>query len=150
MKNTRQTKILEIIEKYDIGTQEALIEKLAECGIEATQTTISRDIRQLKLVKGQTGRGTYKYVTPEIKRDVSAPAHNSALTESVIKIEAAQNIVVVKTHSGMANAIAVCIDSLDIGEVVGSVAGDDTILFVMKNNDAAYFAETKLVEIFGH
>ncbi len=150
MKNARQNKILEIIEKEEISTQEALIDKLAEHGFDATQTTISRDIRQLKLVKGPTGRGTYKYVAPMVRRETSAPAHNSALTDSVIKIESAQNIVVVKTHAGMANAIAVCIDSLDVGEIVGSVAGDDTILIVMKSSESAYETEAKLKGVFGH
>ncbi len=150
MKNARQTKILEIIEKYEISTQEALIAKLAEFGFDATQTTISRDIRQLKIIKGPTGRGTYKYVVPTIKREAAAPGHNSALTESVIKIAAAQNIVVVKTHGGMANAIAVCIDSLDVGDIVGSVAGDDTILLVMSDSECAAKTEMALKEIFGH
>lgn len=150
MKNARQNKILEIIEKEEISTQEALIAKLAEFGFDATQTTISRDIRQLKLIKGPTGRGTYKYVAPGVRRETSAPAHNSALTDSVMKIASAQNIVVVKTHAGMANAIAVCIDSLDVGEIVGSVAGDDTILIVMKSSESAAETEAKLKEVFGH
>jgi len=150
MKNARQNKILEIIEKNEISTQEALIAKLAEFGFDATQTTISRDIRQLKLVKGPTGRGTYKYVAPAQRRDVPAPAHNSALTDAVIRIEAAQNIVVIKTHSGMANAIAVCVDSLDVGDIVGSVAGDDTILIVMKSAEKALDTEARLKEVFGH
>ncbi len=148
MKNARQTKILEIINDYEISTQEALISKLAEFGFEATQTTISRDIRQLKLIKGPTGRGTYKYVSPTGRRDSAAPGHNSALTEAVVKIEAAQNIVVVKTHAGMASAIAVCMDTLDIGNIVGSVAGDDTILLVMKDSAGAQEAETALRAIF--
>ena len=150
MKNARQNKILEIIEKEEISTQEALIAKLSEHGFDATQTTISRDIRQLKLVKGPTGRGTYKYVAPSVRRETSAPAHNSALTDSVMKIDVAQNIVVVKTHAGMANAIAVCIDSLDVGEIVGSVAGDDTVLVVMKSSECASETASKLKDIFGH
>ena len=137
MKNSRQSKILEIIELYEIGTQEALIHKLAEYGFDVTQTTISRDIRQLKLIKGPTGRGTYKYVAPGFKRENNSPVHNSALADAVMKIEAAQNIVVVKTHSGMANAIAVCIDSLSLNGIVGSVAGDDTILLVVKDSFVA-------------
>ena len=148
MKNARQRKILEIVEKYEIGTQEALIAKLAECGFESTQTTVSRDIRQLRLVKGPTGHGTYKYVVQNARPVATAPAHNSALTESVIKIEAAQNIVVIKTHAGMANAIAVCVDSLDVGDIVGSVAGDDTVLLVMKDSECAVRTEAALKEIF--
>ena len=148
MKNSRQKKILEIIEEFEIGTQEALIRKLNECGYEVTQTTISRDIRQLKLIKGPTGRGTYKYIVPGLKKENNAPVHNSALSQAVIRIEAAQNIVVVKTHSGMANAIAVCIDSLSLSGIVGSVAGDDTILMVVKDVDGAASVEKELRSVF--
>ena len=113
MKNIRQKKILELIEKYEIDTQETLIERLMEVGIAVTQTTVSRDIKQLKLVKGLTGRGTYKYVQPTAKSDTQVPVLNSALTDSVKNIEAAGNIVVIKTYPGMANALAVCVDSLE-------------------------------------
>ena len=150
MKNARQQKILELIEKYDIDTQETLIEKLKEAGYVVTQTTVSRDIKQLSLVKGVTGRGTYKYVSPEIKATISTPVLNSAITESIIHIESAENIIVVKTLSGMANAIAVCIDSLKIAEIVGSVAGDDTILIVVRDNDNAEFVKSELKQAFGH
>ena len=149
MKNARQNKILELIEEYEISTQEALIQRLSEHGFESTQTTISRDIRQLRLIKGPTGRGTYKYVAPEVRRGNDAPGHNSALTDAVIKIESAQNIIVVKTLSGMANAIAVCIDSLQIKDIIGSVAGDDTILLVIKDDDTAKMVEENLKGVFG-
>ena len=148
MKNARQQKILELIEKYDIDTQDTLLDKLSEAGFTTTQTTISRDIKQLKLVKGMTHKGTYKYIVPEVKKNGSAPVLNSALTESVIKIEAAENIVVVKTLSGMANALAVCIDSLQDQSIVGSVAGDDTILIVVKTSPLAVDLEAGLKEIF--
>ena len=148
MKNARQNKILELIEQYEISTQEALIQRLAEVGYESTQTTISRDIRQLRLIKGPTGRGTYKYVAPEVRHGNDAPGHNSALTDSVLKIEAAQNIVVVKTMSGMANAIAVCIDTLKISDIVGSVAGDDTVLVVFKNSEIAENTAEDLKKVF--
>lgn len=150
MKNARQSKILELIEEYEISTQEALIQKLAEYGFESTQTTISRDIRQLRLIKGPTGRGTYKYVAPEVRHGSDAPGHNSALAEAVVRIEAAQNIIVIKTMAGMANAIAVCIDTLEIRDIVGSVAGDDTILIVMKTSEKADEVETELKRVFGH
>ena len=150
MKNARQNKILELIEEYEISTQEALIQRLAEHGFDSTQTTISRDIRQLRLIKGPTGRGTYKYVAPEVRRGNDAPGHNSALTDAVIKIEAAQNIIVVKTMAGMANAIAVCIDSLQIRDIVGSVAGDDTVLLVLKTVEKAEATEAELKNVFGH
>lgn len=149
MKNARQKKILELIEKYDIDTQETLIERLSEVGVTVTQTTVSRDIKELKLVKGMTARGTYKYIVPEVKRDNNAPILNSALTDAVIKIEAARNIVVVKTFPGMANALAVCVDSLEQDHIVGSVAGDDTILLVIKDDDMAKSVEEKLKSVFG-
>ena len=148
MKKERQAKILEIIEEYEIGTQEELIAKLGEYGINSTQTTISRDIRQLKLVKGPTGMGTYKYVAPRVSTTTVSPIHNSALTNAVSSIERAQNIVVVKTHSGMANAIAVCIDGLNLAGILGSVAGDDTIIIVVSDNDAAVDACAALLTAF--
>lgn len=150
MKNARQNKILELIDEYEISTQEALIQKLAEHGFDSTQTTISRDIRQLRLIKGPTGRGTYKYVAPEVRKGNDAPGHNSALTDAVLKIEAAQNLIVIKTMAGMANAIAVCVDSLHIKDIIGSVAGDDTILLVLKTNEKADAIEAELKSVFGH
>lgn len=149
MKNARQKKILELIEQYDIDTQETLIERLLEVGVSVTQTTVSRDIKDLKLVKGMTSRGTYKYIVPEAKHDNNVPILNSALTDAVVKIEAARNIVVVKTFPGMANALAVCVDSLEQAHIVGSVAGDDTILLVIKDDDMAKAVEEKLKNVFG-
>ena len=149
MKNQRQQKILELIEKYDIDTQETLIARLEEIGISVTQTTISRDIKELKLVKGTTGRGTYKYIRPEVKKENNIPVLNSALTESVIKIEAAKNIIVIKTFPGMANALAVCVDTLEHSSIIGSVAGDDTILLVVKDDETALQVENKLKIVFG-
>ena len=149
MKNLRHKKILELIERYDIDTQETMIEKLAEIGIIVTQTTISRDIRELKLVKGMTGRGTYKYIAPGVKRENNTPVLNSALTDAVIKIEAAKNIVVVKTFPGMANALCVCIDTLEHPHIIGSVAGDDTVLLVIRDDETANMVQDKLKNVFG-
>ena len=150
MKNARQQKILELIEKYDIDTQDTLIKKLSENGYNVTQTTISRDIKQLNLVKGVTSKGSYKYIVPTAAvKENNVPILNSAITDSVIKIEAAENIVVVKTFPGMANALAVCIDSLHHDDIVGSVAGDDTILLVVKNSSLAIELESELKDTFG-
>ena len=137
MKNARQQKILEIIENYDIDTQEALIVKLREEGFFATQTTVSRDINQLKLVKAVTADGSYKYIIPSVRRENNVPVMNSVITDAVLSVEAAGNIVVVKTHSGMANAVAVCVDALNHNDIVGSVAGDDTIIIVMRSDESA-------------
>lgn len=148
MKNARQQKILELIEKYEIDTQQTLLQKLAEAGIDTTQTTLSRDIRQLKLVKGTTGRGTYKYVLPAVPKETAAPVLGSAITESVLKIQAAGNLVVIRTLAGMANAVAVCIDSTEYPEIVGSVAGDDTVLIVVTDDGAAVGLMEKIREHF--
>jgi transcriptional regulator of arginine metabolism len=115
-----------------------------------TQTTVSRDINQLKLIKAVTANGRYKYIVPDVKTENNRTVMNSALTEAVISIVAAQNIVVVKTLSGMANALAVCIDSLEHEHIVGSVAGDDTILIVSQNNAEASFLEGHLKEVFNY
>ena len=148
MKNSRQQKIIEIINKYDIDTQEALIERLREYGFNVTQTTVSRDINQMKLVKAVTSSGSYKYIVPDVRHENNRAVINSALTEAVISVNSAKNIIVVKTLSGMANAIAVCIDSLNHNDIVGSVAGDDTILIVTAEDDIAESMKKNLKDAF--
>ena len=149
MKSARQKKILDIISEHAIDTQEALIIKLREAGFNATQTTVSRDMNQLKLIKAIDPSGGYRYVAPAVGGGSAASlVINSALRDSVIKVEAAKNIVVVKTLSGMANAIAVCIDSLNHDDIVGSVAGDDTILLVIKSDELAHIIEDRLKNTF--
>ena len=137
MKNERQKKILEIIEKYEVDTQDALIQRLADAGIVATQTTVSRDIRQLQLVQQMTEGGSYRYAVAGQRRENPTPVLNSAITEAVVKITAAKNIVVIKTYPGMANALAVCVDSLEQEHIIGTVAGDDTILLVASDDETA-------------
>lgn len=151
MKNVRQQKILELIKKYDIDTQETLIKRLADEGFIVTQTTASRDIRQLNLVKGISANGTYKYVAPGgvVTVERKTPVINSAITESVTRVEAAGHLVVVRTYAGMANAIAVCVDSLQHDDIVGSVAGDDTMLLVVKTSEGAKLLESELRDVFG-
>jgi transcriptional regulator of arginine metabolism len=149
MKNARQQKILELIEKYDIDTQDTLIKRLSDEGYNVTQTTASRDIRQLNLVKGISSKGTYKYVAPGTALNTEARVpFNASLAESVIKIEAACNIVVVKTFSGMANAVAVFLDSVRHESIVGCVAGDDTILLVVRTPECALQLEAEFKETF--
>lgn len=148
MKNERQRKILELIGKYDIDTQETLIVKLREEGFNVTQTTVSRDIKQMKLVKGTTGMGTYKYVAPKQKKEEHTPVVTSAISESVLEVECAGNIVVVKTLAGMANAVAVCIESLTLTHIIGTVAGDDTIIAVVKTPELAEQMTSELSRMF--
>ncbi len=148
MKNLRQQKILELIEEYDIDTQESLLFYLEKCGFNVTQATVSRDIKQLKLVKGMSGRGTYKYILPTVHDDGNSPVFNSAFSDSVIHVENARNIVVVRTYSGMANAVAACIDTLQLAEIVGSVAGDDTIIIVVRDDNSAAMLSDKFKKMF--
>lgn len=135
MKSDRQRIILELIRQNDIDTQEMLTDKLRQMGIEVTQTTISRDIRDLNLLKVPKADGNYHYVVSTDVGVVHKPMLGSGVSAAVVRMQGAGNMVVVKTHAGMANAVAVLIDSLRIPEILGSVAGDDTILMV--TSDAA-------------
>lgn len=148
MKYKRHSKILEIINSNDIETQEELAEKLLENGFDITQATISRDIKELKLIKVLTANDTYKYAVrmhdDEAKSD--AKFYN-ILAETVVKISIAKNLIVVKTYSGMAQAAAAAIDAMNISEIVGSIAGDDTILLVFANDETADGIAGKLHKI---
>lgn len=136
MKKTRQSKIVELISSYDIETQDELICKLSEHGYKVTQATISRDIRELKLTKLSTGSGVYKYVMP--KEDKGGKTKfNSTLTESITHVDSALNQIVLKTYPGMAGAVAVGIDSINMPEILGCVAGDDTIIVICRTVESA-------------
>lgn len=147
MKRTRQNKILELIEKYEIDTQTTLQERLKEAGFDVTQTTVSRDIKEMKLVKGLTERGTYKYVMPNLRQESPSPVLNSTLAAAITRLEVSDNIIVLRTLPGMANALASCVDGLALPEILGSVAGDDTILFVVRAGEASHVRE-KLLSVF--
>ena len=136
MKEERQAKILELICEEDIETQDDLIRRLETAGFHVTQATVSRDIRELKLVKGSSPRGGYRYILPA-KQSKTTPDFSSSLTTSIVHVDHAKNIVVVKTFPGMANAVAACIDSMHLTEIIGSVAGDDTILAVVRTDEEA-------------
>lgn len=136
MKNARLEAILKIIANEDIDTQEMLLQRLQERGFRATQATVSRDIRELKLVKSMTSKGNYRY-EPGAK-PVSMPLKfTSALTDSVTRLDVGGNILVVHTYPGMANAVAACLESMKHEGVLGCVAGDDTILVVAPDADTA-------------
>ncbi len=137
MKRIRQEKMLELISKYEIDTQDELIDRLRESGFEVTQATVSRDIRELKISKMTTGKGTYRYVLPKQSAPTSNMKFNSALIDALISIDYACNIVVLKTHAGLANALAVGIDSMHLEEILGCVAGDDTIMLVSRSEESA-------------
>jgi len=136
MKNKRQDLILEMVERFNIETQEELIYRLAELGYDVTQATVSRDIRELKLSKIMTARGTYKYVLPK-NYDGGNYRFKSALSESITKIDWAMNQIIIKTYPGMAQAIATAIDGIEDSDILGCVAGDDAIIVVTRSEEAA-------------
>ena len=138
MKNDRQSRILEIIEREPIDTQEQLQQRLLEQGITCTQATISRDIKQLHLIKEPMGQGKYRYaVSVQRNRLNVADKLRTIFRESIISVDYAQNIVVIKTMAGLANAAAAALDSMNIPYMVGSLAGDDTAMLVMRDTESA-------------
>ena len=137
MKKHRHEKMLELISRYEIETQDELIERLRENGYDVTQATVSRDIRELKIAKMTTGKGTYRYVLPKQVEHGAGIKFSAALIDSITSVEAAQNLVVIKTFPGLAAAVASGIDNLAIAEVLGCVVGDDTILVATTNDHSA-------------
>lgn len=138
MKNDRQTMILEIITQENIETQEQLLARLQERGINSTQATISRDIKQMHLVKEPLGKGVYKYAVSGNRSQVNiAEKLQTIFRESILSVAYAQNIVVIKTMPGLANGACSALDNMKMTEIVGSLAGDDTAFLVMKDTESA-------------
>lgn len=138
MKSKRQDEILAIITQQEVETQEQLLECLKERGIATTQATISRDIKQLHLVKELTSGGVYKYAVSHHRTALNfAGRLLTIFREGVMSYDKAQNIVVIKTLSGLGNGVAEAIDGMDIPNMVGSLAGDNTILLIMRDNESA-------------
>ena len=138
MKSQRQAKIMEIISTKNVETQEHLLQELQDAGFRSTQATISRDIKELRIVKELTSLGTYRYTT-SVKEMPSTFSNrlNTIFRECVTRYDYAQNIVVIHTLPGLAGAAASAIDAMNLSVVVGSLAGDDTVMVVMRDNNAA-------------
>lgn len=132
MKKSRQGKVIEIIEKYDVETQEELAAYLRDAGFQVTQATVSRDIRELKLTKMPTGKGKQKYVILKQEDSHMGDKYIRVLRDGFASMDSAQNILVLKTVSGMAMAVAAAVDALKFKEVVGCIAGDDTIMIAVR------------------
>ena len=132
MKTSRQAKIIEIIQRHDVETQEELSEYLVEEGFCVTQATVSRDIRELKLTKISLSNGKQKYAVLKETGEDMTEKYVRVLQEGFVSMDMAQNILVIKTVTGMANAVCVAIDALKINEIVGSLAGDDTIMCAIR------------------
>lgn len=143
MKGMRQAEILRIISEVEVETQEQLLDELAQRGIRATQATISRDIKQLHLIKELTGHGAYKYVVSDRKTSLNfAERLRTIFRECVTSFDYAQNIVVINTMPGLASAAGAALDGMDIPEMVGSLAGDDTAILIMRTTaDAEKFCQ---------
>ena len=144
MKKERQQKIREIVENCKIDTQDELIKKLKENGYSATQATMSRDIKELKLTKISDGVNGYYYVFPASVAVNGINNLNANLTQLIVSVNYAQNIIVIKTHAGMAQAVATGIDNIKSNDILGCVAGDDTIFIVVSSNDAAQGMSAKI------
>ena len=137
MKSGRHTKILEIIGTYAIETQDELLERLGAEGYRVTQATVSRDIKDLRLVKTLGSDGKYRYISAANRSADLRSSFAQLFSNSVVSIDCAQNIVVVRTLSGMANAVCAAMDSTDNAAVVGTIAGDDTIFAACRTNGSA-------------
>ena len=137
MKVKRQSKILELIRENDIETQEMLADLLNKAGFNVTQATVSRDIRELKLTKATMQSGKQKYVATAKESSFVTERLNRVFRDGIVSIDYAQNIVVIKTLVGMAMAVAAALDSMENSESMGTIAGDDTIFCVVKNESKA-------------
>ena len=138
MKSKRHEKILELIRDNDIETQEQLLQQLQECGFNTTQATISRDIKQLRIIKELGPNGTYRYsASAKPVEHAFSSKLNIIFSQCVTSVDYAQNIIVVRTMPGLASAAASAIDALNWSSVVGTLAGDDTLFIVMRENNAA-------------
>ncbi|MCD7981108.1 MAG: arginine repressor [Clostridiales bacterium] len=137
MKEKRHAMILEIIRRQNVGTQEELCEILNSEGYSVTQATVSRDIRELNLTKISAGGGQKKYVLLYDAEDELGEKYRRVFRDGVVSIDTAQNILVIRTVSGMAMAVAAAIDMMDCQEIVGSIAGDDTIMCAVRTSDEA-------------
>lgn len=146
MKKNRHVKILELISKYEIETQDELLEHLKNEGFDVTQATVSRDIRELDIIKITTDRGTYKYTSsraPQLQTKKSV-YFASAVADAVQSINYAQNIIVIKTTPGMSSPVAVAIDNIAEPRILGCVAGDDTIIIVTTDGASAHEIGNKM------
>lgn len=137
MKSARHNLILEIIESKDIETQEELAEELKNLGVRVTQATVSRDIKELRLLKVLSEHGGYKYATVERAEKGMNDRFARILAESVVNIESVNNLIVVNTLTASASAAGEAIDSMKWGEVMGTIAGDNTLLIIARSDEAA-------------
>ncbi|MCR4673850.1 MAG: arginine repressor [Lachnospiraceae bacterium] len=146
MKTERQNRILDLIVKKEIGTQEELMEELNKAGYSVTQATVSRDIREMKLTKVALSDGKLRYVAYRETEDDLAEKYKRIFRDGFLSMDNAQNILVIRTVSGMAMAVAAALDHMELHEIVGSIAGDDTIMCAVRSVDDTLAVMNKLEE----
>ncbi len=146
MKLARHSKIVELIGIYEIETQEDLAERLKEAGFQVTQATVSRDIRELKLTKVSTENGRQRYMVMQNRTAIS-DKYIRILRDGYISMDMAQNILVIKTVSGMAMAVAAALDAMQFHEIVGCIAGDDTIMCAVRSVDDTILLMDKMKKL---
>ncbi len=144
LRNARHTKILEIIEKMEIETQEELCEQLAACNFSVTQATVSRDIKELHLFKVKGNQKRFRYASMTEKESGLSEKMRALFRTCVLEIRAVGNLIVVKTLNGNGANAGVVIDHLDYREVVGCISGDDTVLIICENNEEAKLVTERL------
>ena len=147
MKTVRQVAILDIIERQEIETQEELASALNARGIRVTQATVSRDIKELRLLKVLTPSGKYKYATGDQADNNLTDRFIRMLAESLLSVSSANNLIVVKTLSGSANVAAEALDSMHWPEVLGTLAGDNTVLLIIRSNEETLTVTSRIREM---
>ena len=150
MKQKRQTEILRLIGEYEIGTQEELALRLREADFDVTQATVSRDIRELKLSKVSVGGGRQKYVAFHHEESALGDKYGRVLKEGFASMGMAESLLVVKTVSGMAMAVAAALDAMKLQEIVGTIAGDDTLMMAVRTKEDTESVMRKIEEIVGN
>lgn len=146
MKTQRQNQILDLIVKKEIGTQEELMEELNKAGYSVTQATVSRDIREMKLTKVALSDGKLRYVAYRETEEDLTEKYRRIFRDGFLSMDNAQNILVIRTVSGMAMAVAAAIDHMELHEIVGSIAGDDTIMCAIRSVDDTISVMNQLEE----
>ena len=147
MKSERQNRILELVAKYEIETQEEMMERLRSEGYAVTQATVSRDLKELKLSKALTARGNYRYCINPGRVGGGNTKLNSVMVDSITSVEYSQNNVVIKTYPGMAQAVASAVDSLNMHDILGCVAGDDAIIVVTRGEESSVQISQRIREL---
>ena len=149
MKLKRQEMILKLISEQRISTQESLQDKLRECGFEVTQATVSRDIKNLDLIKVMSPDGGYCYAQKQPESGRFAAKYRAIFVEAVVRVDYGQNITSIKCHTGMGNAACAALDRMEFPGVVGTLAGDDTVFILMKDTEQAIRLTEQINEMLG-